>query len=558
MLPGRPGRASRAFSRVERGPRGLRFAPVAPPAGAAAAAGRPRCALRPGRRPRVRQRGRGGRAASWCWRWPPGVAFSHGDCPRMHGRPRPPSARPRPGRRRRRAPTPASCTAPTAGGRWCCRAWATSRPTSAPARSRIRGRRPPRRGVADGGVEECDVGRRRRGRAPRRRRRRALLRRRRRAASRPPAPASGRPGGGSGRRLAHRRARPRRARRRVLAACHEDGTVSVWEAGAPSRSPTWPSPVAGRRPARAVGRRRAGGPRHARRPEAPAACLAARRRRRAGAPCRGRARHRPVARPATGCWSAGDWGCAWLTPLEEDCMSTRPLPAARGPARRPRPVERGELRLRPGRPPGPPPPAAAHRAHAVAAARHRPGRSPASTPASPRRRPRPADASSPRRASPPFPGVRGRRRGAAGREPVRHPRLVGARPGAGRRGAPRRGPRRRPPRPAPPGGARRGRAARGRRARTGGVTAVYTREGRFDVIALVRESDRADRAVGARSPGGGLVAGRRATSPSAARGAWCWRRSRRRGDDARRDRVDRPHGDRPLQRPGAPRRVLCR
>ena len=124
-----------AFARVERGPRGLRFAP----AGDAAAPGPPDSA------PAARLRGRrpGRRAprppwwpgASWRSRLPPGVAFSLA-LPRMrvvHDR-RPP------GLDRTRGAPPGergpAARPTTAGARSCCRAWATSPPTSAPARRR--------------------------------------------------------------------------------------------------------------------------------------------------------------------------------------------------------------------------------------------------------------------------------------------------------------------------------------------------------------------------------------------------------------------------------------
>ena len=62
----------------------------------------------------------------------------------------------------------------------------------------------------------------------------------------------------------------------------------------------------------------------------------------------------------------------------------------------------------------------------------------------------------------------------------------------------------------------------------GGVMAVDTREGRHDVIALVRESDRAIvRWVGEPGPRPGRRTG--TSSPSAVHGAWCWHRRRRKG-----------------------------
>jgi hypothetical protein len=101
-----------------------------------------------------------------------------------------------------------------------------------------------------------------------------------------------------------------------LVAGHEDGSVSVWEAGAPEPIAAWPSPLPGSGPPALspdgvlVALGTATG-------EAPAACLL---RAEDGALVRRVEGARVIApSPAgDGLMVGGDWGCAWLTPLEED------------------------------------------------------------------------------------------------------------------------------------------------------------------------------------------------------------------------------------------------
>ena len=101
-----------------------------------------------------------------------------------------------------------------------------------------------------------------------------------------------------------------------LVAGHEDGSVSVWEAGASEPLAAWPSPLPGSGPpalspdGALVALGTAAG-------EAPAACLL---RAEDGALARRVEGARAIAlSPAgDGLMVGGDWGCAWLTPFEED------------------------------------------------------------------------------------------------------------------------------------------------------------------------------------------------------------------------------------------------
>jgi hypothetical protein len=101
-----------------------------------------------------------------------------------------------------------------------------------------------------------------------------------------------------------------------LVAGHEDGSVSVWEAGESEPLAAWPSPLPGSGPpalspdGALVALGTATG-------EAPAACLL---RAEDGALARRVEGARVIApSPAgDGLLVGGDWGCAWLTPLEED------------------------------------------------------------------------------------------------------------------------------------------------------------------------------------------------------------------------------------------------
>lgn len=100
------------------------------------------------------------------------------------------------------------------------------------------------------------------------------------------------------------------------AALHADGTVSVWEAGAVEPLATWASPVAG---AGTIGLSADGALVALGAPDgdAPAACLA---RAADGSQVR-RVEGARVMAPSPveeGLVVAGDWGCAWLTPLEDD------------------------------------------------------------------------------------------------------------------------------------------------------------------------------------------------------------------------------------------------
>jgi hypothetical protein len=99
-----------------------------------------------------------------------------------------------------------------------------------------------------------------------------------------------------------------------VAALHEDGSVSVWEAGADEPLASWASPVDG---AGAIGLSPDGALVALGAPEGadPAACLA---RAEDGAQVR-RVEGARVIAPAPaedGLVVAGDWGCAWLMPLE--------------------------------------------------------------------------------------------------------------------------------------------------------------------------------------------------------------------------------------------------
>jgi hypothetical protein len=101
-----------------------------------------------------------------------------------------------------------------------------------------------------------------------------------------------------------------------VVALHEDGVVSVWEPGAPEPLAAWPSPLPGSGPpalssdGALVALGTAAG-------EAPAACLL---RAEDGALVRRVEGARAIAfsPAADGLVVGGDWGCAWLTPLEED------------------------------------------------------------------------------------------------------------------------------------------------------------------------------------------------------------------------------------------------
>jgi hypothetical protein len=97
---------------------------------------------------------------------------------------------------------------------------------------------------------------------------------------------------------------------------HEDGTVSVWQVGGTEPLAAWPSPLPGSGPpalspdGALVALGTATG-------QAPAACLL---RAEDGALARRVEGARVIApSPAgDGLMVGGDWGCAWLTPLEED------------------------------------------------------------------------------------------------------------------------------------------------------------------------------------------------------------------------------------------------
>jgi hypothetical protein len=101
-----------------------------------------------------------------------------------------------------------------------------------------------------------------------------------------------------------------------MVAGHEDGSVTVWEAGASEPLAAWPSPLPGSGPpalspdGALVALGTATG-------EAPAACLL---RAEDGALARRVEGARVIAlSPAgDGLMVGGDWGCAWLTPFEED------------------------------------------------------------------------------------------------------------------------------------------------------------------------------------------------------------------------------------------------
>src|SRR5690606_7630627 len=101
-----------------------------------------------------------------------------------------------------------------------------------------------------------------------------------------------------------------------LAALHEDGSVSVWEAGADEPLAAWPAPVegAGSIALTADGELVALGAPDAR---DPVACLA---RAADGAVARSVAGARVIAPSPDGDGLAvgGDWGCAWLDEDKED------------------------------------------------------------------------------------------------------------------------------------------------------------------------------------------------------------------------------------------------